>query len=177
MLAENTWGAGSTVAPEKLQILTWTVSAEGTNMFPRMPLFRLDGHPGTSVADGITPVSAKVLDAQAPSNKAEKSIVAEPLVAGVIFAENVNAPRVTEIPEKLHTRTLAVFAALIHIIPSSPLLKVDGNPGATCAPGEAPGKEKVLSAHCPSTMVPNVRLALAEDPPPPPPPPHDPGPQ
>jgi hypothetical protein len=46
-----------------------------------------------------------------------------------------------------------VLLALIRIIPINPLSKPAGHPGATESPADAPGIEKVESAHAPGAML------------------------
>jgi pyruvate-formate lyase len=59
MVARKALLGGVTAAPDRLQSRTFTVLVELTNMTPRMPEGRLDGHAGATASPGLAPVTVK----------------------------------------------------------------------------------------------------------------------
>ena len=69
---------------------------------------------------------------------------------------------VTVPPEKLHSRTAIVLAALTRMFASKPASSPLGNPGATDLPTAAPVRGKVRSgAHDPLAIAPKLSVAEA----------------
>src|SRR5579864_1625633 len=74
-------------------------------------------------------------------------------------------------PERLHSRTAMVSAALARMFPINPAFSALGHPAATASPGAAPGSANVNSLHPAEAMLAKASVAVAfryVAPPPPP---------